>query len=106
MAQFNEEVEEQLKYKVKTNQQPEYVFKSSGSAGNNQTELAQVLTAFDMFIALMGWETRPLAKFPQFLTQYQASLDAKYHNDFKDVLIAEEIERKRAERKGISILSQ
>lgn len=82
------------------------VFRTSGSAGNNPQRLAQLLTGFDLAMAILGWQDKPLANLTKFVTGYQASLDAKYHEDFKDVLIAEEIERKRAERKGISVMSQ
>jgi len=82
------------------------MFYSAGSAGNNPLKLAQILVVFDFTMNLLGWQDKPLANLSKFLVQYQASLDAKYHNDYKEVLIAEEIEKKRAERKGISILQQ
>lgn len=84
----------------------ELVFASKGSAGNNPQKLAQICSIWDFVINIMGWQDKPLANLSKFLTEYQASIDAKYHNDFKDVLIAEEIERRREERKGISILQQ
>ena len=104
---FHEKAEEQELFRRGNNSQSNatLIFTSKESAGNNPVKLAQILTAFDLFIKIMNWENKPLASFPQFLTQYQASLDAKYHNDFKDVCIAEEVERRRAERKGISILN-
>lgn len=79
------------------------MFNSIGSAGNNPEKLARILAAFDMFINIMGWRNKPLAKFPFLVTQYQASLNGKYHTDYKDVLIAEEQQRKRAENKGTTI---
>lgn len=82
------------------------IFNAQGSAGSNNPKLARILISLNFTLALLGWQDKPLANLPKFLADYQASLDAKYHNDFKDVLVAEEIERKRAERKGISILSQ
>lgn len=84
----------------------ELIFASKGSAGNNPLRLAQICSTFDFVIGLLGWEKKPLANLSKFLTEYQASIDAKYHDDFKEVCVAEEIERKRAERKGISILAQ
>jgi len=54
----------------------------------------------------MGWQDKPLANLTKFCASYQASIDAKYHNDFKEIAIAEEIERRREQRKGLSILSK
>lgn len=99
-------VEEDGLFKQKSTTDKGLIFQHIGSAGNNPLKLAQILSVFDFTMNLLGWQDRPLANFSRFLTGYQASLDAKYHNDFKDISIAEEIERKRSERKGISILQQ
>ena len=106
MSNFMEEAEEAELFRQKTGSNTQLIFNTFGSAGSNPQKLAQILTSFDLVINLLGWQKRPLANLSKFLTQYQASIDTKYHNDFKDVLVAEEIEKKRAERKGISILSQ
>lgn len=106
MTESNEQIEEKLKFRQKSNSNSLAMFESKGSAGNNSTKLAGICTAWDLVVDVMNWHNKPLGKVTQFLTQYQASVDTKYHNDFKDVLIAEEIERRRAERKGISILSK
>lgn len=106
MSTFLEEAEEQELFRQKSLGNTQLIFQTYGSAGSNPQKLAQILTAFDMVINLLGWQDRPLANLARFLTQYQASIDTRYHDDFKDVLVAEEIERKKAERKGISILSQ
>lgn len=103
---FLEQAEQQELFRQKQSSNIGLVFQSSGSAGNNPLKLAQILAVFDFNIQLLGWQNKALANLSKFLTSYQASLDAKYHNDFKDISIAEEIERKRSERKGISILQQ
>lgn len=103
--EFLEKAEEELLFKQKTNNNTSMIFNSFGSAGRNPRKLAQICATWDIVINILGWQNKPLANIPKFLTQYQASIDAKYHNDFKDVLIAEEIERKRAERKGLSLLA-
>ena len=103
---FLEQAEQQELFRQRPTSDRNMVFQSAGSAGNNPLKLAQILAIFDFNINLLGWQNRPLANLSRFLTSYQASLDAKYHNDFKDISIAEEIERKRSERKGISILQQ
>lgn len=101
-----EKIEQDINIRQRNNNNPEAMFSTKGSAGNNNEELARFITAFDFAMNILGWQDRPLANFTKYLTQYQASVDTKYHNDFKDVLVSEEIEKKRAERKGISILSQ
>lgn len=101
-----ERLEEELKFRNKSNSNNLALFTATQTAGHNPQKLAQILSIFDFVIGLIGWQNKPLADLSKFLVNYQASIDGKYHNDFKDVLVAEEIERKRAERKGISILSQ
>lgn len=101
-----ENVEQEIETRQINAKNLEMVFATKGSAGANSTELARILTAWDFIINILGWQKKPLANLSNFLTSYQASIDSHYHNDFKEISIAEEIERKRAERKGISILSQ
>lgn len=102
-----ERIEEEILSQRKSNNANALaIFTTKGSAGNNPLELAKILATLDLTIKILGWQDKPLAGFSAILTQYQASLDAKYHDDFKDVLVAEEIEKRRAERKGISIMSQ
>lgn len=103
---FLEQAEQQEIFRQKSQDSAKQVFDTRGSSGNSSTDLARILTAFDMFIKIMNWQDKPLASFTTFLAQYQGSVDAKYHNDYKDIQIAEEIEKRRAERKGISILQQ
>ena len=106
MSSFLEEAEQQEIFRQKSNNNTELMFATKGSAGSNPKKLAQICATWDFIMSLLEWEGKPLANLSKFLTQYQASIDTKYHEDFKDVLVAEEIERKRAERKGISVLSQ
>ena len=103
---FLEKAEEEELFRKKSNSNSNAIFQTKGSAGRNPLKLAQILSTFDFVINLLGWQDKPLANLTTFCTQYQASIDAKYHNDFKEVLISEEIERKRSERKGLSILNQ
>lgn len=103
---YLEKAEENELFRQKSKDSSGLIFQTKGSSGRNPLRLAQILSVFDFTMGLLGWQDKPLADLGKFLTQYQASIDAKYHNDYKDVLVAEEIERKRAERKGISILQQ
>lgn len=100
---FIEKIEKHLHFGDRSKNFVSSMLRTIGSAGRNPQKLAQICTTFDLIMEILNWQDRPLAKFTQILTQYQASIDAKYHNDLKDVFIAEEIERKRAERKGLSI---
>jgi len=116
MTSFHERAEEQELFRQKNNNanQSNMILLTAGSSGNNQEKLARILSAFDTFIKIMKWTEKDLASFSSIekdlasfssiVNQYQGSVDAKYHNDLKDILIAEEIERRRSERKGISIL--
>lgn len=106
MSDFIDELENGLNFGKKDNSNSKLMFFTKGSAGRNNDKLARILTAFDLTIEILEWQEKPLAKFSSILTGYQASLDAKYHNDYKDVLIAEEIQRKREQNKGISIMQQ
>ena len=101
---FLEQAEEQELFRQKASTSSGAMFQTAGSAGANPQKLAQILAVFDIAMNLLGWQNKPLANLTKFLTQYQASIDTHYHKDYKDVLIAEEIERKRSERKGISVL--
>lgn len=101
---FLENAEEQELFRPKQKTQINQIFSVGGSAGIMSDKLARILAAFDMAMNSLGWQDKPLAHFSTIVRQHQASVDGKYHNDFKEVLIAEEIERRREERKEISIL--
>lgn len=103
---FSEKAEEEVQFRQKRSDNSGLIFHAGGSAGRNPVKLARILATFDLVISIMGWEDKPLANLTKFVTNYQASIDAKYHDDFKEIQIAEEIERRRTERKGISILQQ
>jgi len=100
---FLEQAEQQEIFRKRQTDDAGAVFQSSGSAGRNTQKLAQILSVFDFNIRLLGWQDKPLANLSLFLTQYQASIDAKYHNDYKEIKVSEEVERKRADRKGFTI---
>lgn len=103
MGDILEDAEQQMLFGNVNNDQSSLVFEAKGSSGRNPVKLAQILSTFDFVMNLMGWQDKPLANLTIFLTQYQASIDAKYHNDYKEIKIAEEIERRRSERKGTNL---
>lgn len=101
---FGEKAEEELQFKRKDNAtSANLIFLTHGSSGKNPEKLAQLLTAYDLIINILGWKDKPIASLTNITTQYQASIEGGYHKDFKEVLIAEEIERRKADRKGLSI---
>ena len=106
MGTYLENAEEEELFRQKRIDNSGMLFATKGSSGRNPTKLAQILSVFDFNMQLLGWQDKPLASFANFLTQYQASIDAKYHDDFKEVQIAEEVARRQEHRKGISILQQ
>ncbi|OGM08554.1 hypothetical protein A2Z67_01795 [Candidatus Woesebacteria bacterium RBG_13_36_22] len=103
-----ERIEEEILNRQNTGQlvNPALLFATHGSAGANDVELARILAAYDFVMNLLGWQGKPVARLTAIFSAYQASIDTRYHDDYKSVLIAEEIEKKRSERKGISILQQ
>lgn len=103
MDTWGQKQEEKELFRYKPINNSSSIFNTDGSAGINNQKLAQILSAYDLFIQVMGWEKQPIAKLSNVITGYQASLGGKYHNDYKAVLIAEEIARRQAEHKGISI---
>jgi hypothetical protein len=108
------------------------IFKSSGSKGSNPQRLAQLLSTFDYVMSLLEWDideiqaqdkdgkflfdkdNNPIMiKIPvdvtlsDIITQNQASIDGKYHLDYKDIKMVEELDRKLRERRehiqGVSL---
>jgi len=103
---FLEQAEQAELFRQKQVDNSRLIFNTDGSAGRNSVKLAQICTIWDFTMNILGWQNKPLANLTTFLTQYQASIDGKYHNDFKDIKIAEEVEHRRTERKGFSIIQQ
>lgn len=113
-----EEYEKQLRFKPQQARDSSLVFQSQGSAGNNPEALARVLAVHSLISNIFGWQgktdekgkvieqPKPLNNLIGFLTQYQASVNGKYHKDYVEIEIAKEIERKQSERKGVSIFNR
>lgn len=103
---FGDKAEEEELFRQKLKDNSALIFNALHSAGRNSAKLAQLLASWDFIINIMGWQDKPLANLTKFVANYQASVDAKYHDDFKEIQIALEIERRREQRKGLSILQQ
>lgn len=111
---FVQQQEQQLPFRNKQVDRSGSVFNTSGSSGANSKRLAQLVSVFDYVMSLLEWDITidnegNVTKKPVMLTTIiianQASIDARYHNDYKAIAIAEEIDRKRSERKenGVSL---
>lgn len=103
MNTWSEKQEEKELFRRQVVSSSKSIFDTKGSAGSNNQKLAQILGAYDIFIQVMGWTNKPIANLADVITGYQASLNGRYHNDYKAVLIAEEIARRQSERRGFSI---
>lgn len=101
-------VEQEEMFRQKSKDNSGRLFNTVGSHGANPEKMGQILATWDLVMEILGFQFRPIAKLSHFVTQYQASIDAHYHSDYKEILIAEEQERRRSERKGtqLSILQQ
>lgn len=85
------------------------IFNAKGSAGRNNEGLAKCLIAFDFAMQLLGWDKdeidaegniiSPAVNLTKLMTDYQASVDAKYHNDLVKVKTIEELDKRLALRK-------
>jgi len=76
-----------------------HLFNAIASAGNNNERLARLLTAWDFAISILKWDDVTLTNI---VVNYQASVDAKYHDDYKSVATIEELDRRMALRRSMS----
>jgi len=100
------------KYEEQNNQQPltghrnplqividhaKHIFGHQGSYGSNNDELAQILAVYDYAMKDLGWENN----LSDIVSGYQASVDAKSHDDYKEVATIEELDRRMAMRRSM-----
>lgn len=103
MSTLAEEYEQDKKFRRNGIDNAKQIFDTRGSAGNGNEKLSRILAGWQLFIKIMQWDDKPLADLTSFVAQQQGSIDAKYHNDYKDILIAKEIEDRKRNRQGVSI---
>lgn len=98
MASYGEQQEEKLAFRQRqtTEDKAKHMFNALGSAGANDEKLARLLTAFDFAMSLLGWDD---VKLTNIITHYQASIDSKYHDDYKSVATIEELDSRLAKRR-------
>ena len=85
--------------KANADDRARHLFNTGGSAGANPEKLARLLIAFDFAMSLLGWDDVSLTSI---ITGYQASVDAKYHDDYKSVATIEELDRRMAIRRSMT----
>lgn len=85
------------------------VFRAWGSSGANPKRLAQFLTTLDLAFCILSWDkpiiktneagqqeiVRPALSISALIEARQASIDARYHDDYVKIAVADEIVRKR-----------
>jgi len=113
---FIEQAEQREFLRTRVNQvdRADHVFKNSGSAGWQNKRLAQLTTTFDYVMSILKWDVsvqiingKPIVTegFGVTLTKIvktnQATIDAKYHNDYVKVALSEE-KTEKASRIGIA----
>ena len=74
-----------------------HIFESINSHGANQRRLSQLCATWDFVMLQLGWSD---VKLSNIVTGYQASIDARYHNDYKAIETIEELDRRMAMRRS------
>lgn len=87
MSDIVQNTEDFIAFRQKPSDYVKNIFKTGGSAGANPKKLAQIVTVLDFAFDVLGWDD---ISFSTIITANQASISAKYHNDFKEISIATE----------------
>jgi len=84
---WGQKAEEMNDFRLKNEDGSKATFNAQGSAGNNPVKLARILSAYELAMNILGWDT-PLSKI---VSNYQASVNAKYHDDHVRISVAERV---------------
>jgi len=84
---WGQKAEEMNDFRLKNEDGSKATFNAQGSAGNNPVKLARILSAYELAMEILGWNN-PLSKI---VSNYQASVNAKYHDDHVKISIAERV---------------
>jgi hypothetical protein len=93
-----QEEEKLFKQKATGEDRAKHMFNALASAGANNERLAKLLIAWDFATSLLKWNVT----LTEIVTNYQASIDAEYHKDYKAVATIEELDRRVALRRSMS----
>ena len=77
-----------------------HLFRHDKSAGNNNQDLARIMFGLHYAYSVLGWDDH---KIIDLATGYQASVDGKYHDDYKAVANTEEVDERFAKRRASSM---
>jgi len=80
-----------LNQELPIGQNNEDVFRHQSSAGANNEKLARILIALKFAFSVLKWDDNGLI---DMLTGYQASIDARYHNDYKSIATIQELDKR------------
>ena len=92
---YGAQAENGLPLRAKQQDRSGTLFSTHGSRGSNPRRLAQLTTVLDMAMLELGWDD---CNFSDLIRDAQASIEGHYHNDYVRVALAEEIQRKEAEK--------
>lgn len=94
---YGQQFEDQALFKPKlaSSDNAKHLFATDGSHGANPKKLAQLLVVWDFTMDQLDWEV----KLSSIVTDYQASIDTHYHNDYKAVATIEELDKRLAKRR-------
>ena len=84
---WGQKAEEMNDFRLKNADTGENAFRAQGSAGNNSPQLARILSAYEIAMSVLGWDTQ-LSKI---IANYQASVNSEYHKDYVKISIAERV---------------
>ena len=84
---WGQKAEEMNDFRLKNDDGSKATFNAQGSAGNNNTQLARILSAYELAMNILGWDN----SLSKIISNYQASVDAKYHDDHVKISIAERV---------------
>lgn len=88
---------------VSVQERAKFMFDAVKQAGNNKDKLARLLITWDYICTIMNWPNENLS---ELVSRYQASVDAKFHNDYKAVATIEELDNRMATRRSSGLLRQ
>src|SRR3990172_6986187 len=94
---YGQRKEEEILFKSKqpSEDKAKHVFDALASHGANSDRLARLLIAWDFAMSALEWKT----ELANIVVHYQASVDAKYHDDFVKIATIEELDKRLSLRR-------
>ena len=79
-----------------------HMFSALRTHGANPKRLAQLLTVWEYTMKILEWDDN----LTSIVADYQASIDTRYHDDYKAVATIEELDRRLAMRRASAYNNQ